>query len=350
MLIKILIPSTSLGLLKDAYIVKNIIDKKYNVIVCNFSDKINQHKNSDVNIYFERFPQNTSFGDKHFLTDTSKINMLFVNHDLFTAFKPDLNQFYSNMNFFLTKTKSGTKYMENIIKKYNYAGRIVYVGFDTPINVENILSGNSNFNYNVLHNGGKSGMKNTDIVMDMIDKYKKELTTKFPGKIIVTCREGCLKRKYMEKYAKYVPSSPQIKLIFDRFLPDTEMNVIIKNTFIHLCPSYIEGFGHYINEARKYGKLVVTIDAPPMNEFVTKHGYDGFLIKSGSKYTKENSAIGYVPDVDDMYRVLIEIATKYTKKQLLQIAKRGQLKAKKDTIAFEKQFSLLMKMISAKFL
>lgn len=37
---------------------------------------------------------------------------------------------------------------------------------------------------------------------------------------------------------------------------------------IHLCLSGVEGFGHYINEARAIGAVVVVIDAPPMNEFI----------------------------------------------------------------------------------
>lgn len=37
---------------------------------------------------------------------------------------------------------------------------------------------------------------------------------------------------------------------------------------IHLCTSAVEGFGHYINESRAMGALVVTLDAPPMNELV----------------------------------------------------------------------------------
>lgn len=37
---------------------------------------------------------------------------------------------------------------------------------------------------------------------------------------------------------------------------------------IHLCTSAVEGFGHYINESRAMGALVVTLDAPPMNELI----------------------------------------------------------------------------------
>ena len=38
---------------------------------------------------------------------------------------------------------------------------------------------------------------------------------------------------------------------------------------IHLCTSGTEGFGHYINESRAMSALVLTLDAPPMNELIT---------------------------------------------------------------------------------
>jgi hypothetical protein len=37
---------------------------------------------------------------------------------------------------------------------------------------------------------------------------------------------------------------------------------------IHLCTSAVEGFGHYINEARAMSAVAVVLDAPPMNELI----------------------------------------------------------------------------------
>ncbi|OQR98518.1 hypothetical protein ACHHYP_08447 [Achlya hypogyna] len=45
-----------------------------------------------------------------------------------------------------------------------------------------------------------------------------------------------------------------------------------------LCPSKMEGFGHYINQARASGALVLTTNGTPMNEFVDK--YSGVLIEA----------------------------------------------------------------------
>ncbi|KAJ3281722.1 hypothetical protein HDU79_010536 [Rhizoclosmatium sp. JEL0117] len=46
---------------------------------------------------------------------------------------------------------------------------------------------------------------------------------------------------------------------------------------VHICPSSQEGYGHYINEARALGALVVTTNHPPMNEFV-EDGITGILV------------------------------------------------------------------------
>ncbi|KAJ3130006.1 hypothetical protein HK100_008308 [Physocladia obscura] len=46
---------------------------------------------------------------------------------------------------------------------------------------------------------------------------------------------------------------------------------------VHLCPSSQEGYGHYINEARAVGAVVLVTDHAPMNEFV-EDGISGILV------------------------------------------------------------------------
>ncbi|KAI8608949.1 hypothetical protein BC830DRAFT_1153041 [Chytriomyces sp. MP71] len=50
---------------------------------------------------------------------------------------------------------------------------------------------------------------------------------------------------------------------------------------VSVCSSAMEGYGHFINDARSAGSVVITTDHAPMNEFVRKNGVDGVLIGNG---------------------------------------------------------------------
>ncbi|CEG39094.1 RxLR-like protein [Plasmopara halstedii] len=51
-------------------------------------------------------------------------------------------------------------------------------------------------------------------------------------------------------------------------VPAEEKDQLQNQIGLHLCPSETEGFGHYINEARSVGALILTSNVPPMNELV----------------------------------------------------------------------------------
>lgn len=49
---------------------------------------------------------------------------------------------------------------------------------------------------------------------------------------------------------------------------EDELKTLMNECKYHICPSYSEGFGHYINEGRSTDATVFTTNLPPMNELV----------------------------------------------------------------------------------
>ena len=64
------------------------------------------------------------------------------------------------------------------------------------------------------------------------------------------------------------PVSHRNVVVHYRKLPRAELEALQRACGVHVCCSDAEGFGHYINEGRAHGALIVTTDAAPMNELV----------------------------------------------------------------------------------
>jgi glycosyltransferase involved in cell wall biosynthesis len=71
----------------------------------------------------------------------------------------------------------------------------------------------------------------------------------------------------------------------------------------------MEGFGHYINEARYFGTFVITIDYPPMNELI-QNSVNGILVDKFSTAANTSQNTSYerftvYPDIDDLANKII---------------------------------------------
>jgi len=75
---------------------------------------------------------------------------------------------------------------------------------------------------------------------------------------------------------------------------DEELTLLQNRCGVHICPSEAEGFGHYICEAMGCAAVVVTTDAPPMNELVSSER--GILVLAGGK---KPQSLGYNYYVDE---------------------------------------------------
>jgi len=111
-----------------------------------------------------------------------------------------------------------------------------------------------------LHLAGKSKLKGTEIII------KTWLSNpNFPHLTIIQRNSG--------------PNAKQAHNLtyISEFIDQAHLQKIMNQCPIHLCPSATEGFGHSIGEALSCGAIVITTDAPPMNELVNDER--GFLIK-----------------------------------------------------------------------
>lgn len=82
------------------------------------------------------------------------------------------------------------------------------------------------------------------------------------------------------------PQPKNISLMVD-YLSNEQLRELQNHIGIHLCPSRCEGWGHYLVEAMSTAAVVVTTDAPPMNELVSRSR--GRLIPYKSKQQRKTS-------------------------------------------------------------
>ena len=97
-----------------------------------------------------------------------------------------------------------------------------------------------------LHLAGNSQIKNTEVILKAWKKLPYRLTVVSPH------------------FHREASKLRHVK-VYDR-VSEEKLRQLMNSRQFHLCPSKYEGFGHYIHEALGVGAVVITSDAPPMNE------------------------------------------------------------------------------------
>jgi hypothetical protein len=163
-----------------------------------------------------------------------------------------------------------------------------YIGFTSPD-----FFGNGPDFERFVHLSGSSGEKQSEIVLTAWQKHPEwpELSVQsyINHKAFLQFPEWLQWRNMRFKYCRVTAE--------DYRLEATRAGV-------HLCPSAVEGFGHYLNEARSMGALIVTTDGPPMNELLDE---TCAVMVSPVRTEKQNFGVRNIIDVVGFEKAILQV-------------------------------------------
>ncbi|MEI6804935.1 MAG: glycosyltransferase family 25 protein [Myxococcaceae bacterium] len=272
----------------------------------------------------------------------AKFNWLMINQEFVDS--PDRLE---NIDLVLCKTQLAADLMLKYAEKYHLKFRVYYSKFTSFIDASVILGKDFDL---ALHSAGKSPFKNTGSVL--------HAWMKNPGfpKLIVTCRDympgdhnGCLSQN-----AKPVLYDYQIPIVdgeahmasnlelFTGFVSQSKLENWQNQAGYYIVPSSVEGYGHYINEGRAKGAVVITTDAPPMNEMV-EDGVTGFLVpvKDSWLMNTYSGALAYGIDPSELAKVIDKVVA-LPEDQKLKIGENGRKSFLADRVYFQNHMRTLV--------
>ena len=206
--------------------------------------------NADINFFLEL--------PNPLLIHSAKINILIANPEwFFKTWIPYLTEF----DQIWCKTKCAESLFTKLINEnfkinQDKVPKIIYTGW-TSLD-RNSLKEKASYS-DFIHVAGKSILKGSQ---RLVESWKPD----YPKLHLIANSEN--------NSITLSPDKDNI-VIYKEMLSDATLISLMNKCGVHICPSEAEGFGHYLNEARSCGAVVVTTDANPMNQFSVRP----FLIK-----------------------------------------------------------------------
>jgi hypothetical protein len=228
MQINIIYSNNSYGLTKDANIIKSVL-KEHNYNMIDHRSNYNLYP-ADLNIFLEVLDRNDNFFHKY--KGLAPKNILFPNPEWFLD---NWKRFLPTFDMICCKTKDAVKVFSQ------HSDECVYTSFTS----DNLDTNNYQKEKVFFHSAGKSVNKGTSR--------------------LISAWNGVNDILYLY-HKNYNPKNPNI-ITENRYIPDKEFNEIRNRMLFHVYPTRYEGFGHNIWESMSTGAIIITTDAPPMNEY-----------------------------------------------------------------------------------
>ena len=234
----IVVKDNTYGLSRDAHLLKTMLEPLgWSVSIADvkgrsWRQRILQRRKFDVVIHLETFHRVWS--------GAGKVQILIPNPEWFS---PRLIRNLKQFDLILTKTHNATEIFSR------HSAHVRFLGFTSQDRVDENISKEWDM---FFHLAGGSFYKGTEDILALWEAHPE-----WPELILI-------QRAHLAP--KHVPAN--VTLITEHLEDDTLREM--QNSFgMHLCPSRYEGWGHHLVEAMSCGALILTTDAPPMNEFIS---------------------------------------------------------------------------------
>ena len=283
----------------DVSIITQELEKLgHHVNHCDY-DIVHQVIPADINIFLAQF--------KPEWASAAKLNWFIPNPEVCDLSKETLQKF----DLILCKTKETVKIFKSLCKE------VYYLGFTSIDHYQPQF--NKDFK-RYVHIAGKSPTKGTSAILNIWQRHPS-----LPSLVVIK-----------HSAARYPQLHHHFKVITKRIPMDSLLELQNKSG-VHLCPSRAEGFGHYIMEGMSTEAVVVTVDGPPMNEFIK----DKRCLVKYSFTQPKRYATAYYVDEEDLYRK-IKALQKLSKEELQKIGQQNRQEYLRRTENFKRNFEDLM--------
>ena len=238
--VRIIFKDEGYGLTKDAKILHDVLKMDGLSVECvDTCSPSSTWDISDVNLFLESINATWS--------SLARVNLLIPNPEWL---RPETQALLGKMDRVLCKSIHATRIFEALDCPNDY------IGFTCVARAFQRIQKDYR---KCLHIAGKSPHKGTEALIDCWSNHPE-----WPVLLVLT-----------QSDAK-VPDGIRNIRIIRRYLDDNAIWRLQSHYGIHLCPSESEGYGHTIAEGMAAGAVVLTVDAPPMNELI-QEGI-GFLV------------------------------------------------------------------------
>lgn len=316
-LFDIFVPDHSRGLLVDAAVLKQALGPgnariiKYPFSAC--SKDLHENVNS---LKFEAEAESAIFIERlfaHSALFSYKQRVFLSNPEWLTDSDKTLAS--NIITSWWHKTYFGMQLLEKMFPDMVHA----YTGFTS------IITPSEAKNFNIFaHFPGKSRTRHTQDIIDLwIDNEDLPLLT-----VQMTSNPIQIPRWINLHNIKF----------FLGVLEEADYEQEFLNHGIHICTSQMEGFGHYINEARAIGALIITLDSPPMNEIIDSSC--GILVPV-TKESKFNHGVRFFASKTDIKAGILQ-AIKLTQSERMDMG----LQARRRFIEEQKDFLLRLRSLT----